>query len=125
VNDSVFLLNGERRDPDGDQTVLAVREAVPRVSGDFEEEAAVMASVRKLLLRRPAKRNPTKHKRPRDVGEFLLARVASRCFGVRFVIPMDGNAEASDARDGSLAVVGFEFRPVSVCCGCSKSVPKV
>ena len=45
------------------------------MSGDFEEEAAVMASVRKLLLRRPAKRNPTKYKRPRDVGEFLLARV--------------------------------------------------
>ena len=45
------------------------------MSGDFEEEAPVMASVGKLFLRRAAKRNPTKHKRPRVVGEFLLARV--------------------------------------------------
>ena len=43
MNDSVFLLNGERRDPDGDQAVLAVREAVSRVGRDFQEEAAVVA----------------------------------------------------------------------------------
>ena len=75
MNSSALLSNAECRDPDGDQTVLAIREAVSRVSGDFEEEAPVMASVRKLLLRRAVKRNPTKDKRPRDVGEFLLARV--------------------------------------------------
>ena len=75
MNDSVFLLNGERRDPDGDQAVLAVREAVSRVGRDFQEEAAVVASVGQLFLRRAAKRDPAEHKRPRVVSEFLLARV--------------------------------------------------
>jgi len=75
VNDSVFLLNGERRDPDGDQAVLAVREAVSRVGRNFQEEAAVVASVGQLFLRRAAKRDPAEHKRPRVVSEFLLARV--------------------------------------------------
>jgi hypothetical protein len=75
VNDSTLLPDGECRDPDGDQAVLAVREAVSRVGRNFEEETAVVASVGKLLLRRSAKRNPTKHKRPGVVSEFLLARL--------------------------------------------------
>ena len=75
MNDSTPLLDGECRDPDRDQAVLAVREAVSRVSGDFEEEAPVMASVRKLLLRRAVKRNPTKDKRPGVVSELLRARL--------------------------------------------------
>jgi hypothetical protein len=76
VNDSVFLLNGERRDPDGDQAVLAVREAIPRVGRDFKEKAPIVASVGKLFLRRAAKRNPTKDKRSGVVSEFLLARLS-------------------------------------------------
>ena len=76
MNDSVFLLNGERRDPDGDQAVLAVREAVARVGGDFQEEAPVVASVGQLFLRRAAKGNPSKHKGPCVVSEFLLTCVS-------------------------------------------------
>ena len=75
MNDSVFLLNGERRDPDGDQAVLAVREAVSRVGRDFQEEAPIAASIGELFLRWAAKRNSAKYKRPRVVSEFLLARV--------------------------------------------------
>jgi hypothetical protein len=76
VNDSTLLLDGECGDPDGDQAVLAVRKAVPRVGGDFEEEVPIAASVGKSFLRRAAKRNPTKHKGPGVVSEFLLARLA-------------------------------------------------
>jgi hypothetical protein len=73
VNDSILLLDGECRDPDRDQAVLAIGEAVSRVSRDFEKEVPIVASVGKLCLRRAAKRNPTKHKRPGVVSEFLLA----------------------------------------------------
>ena len=73
MNDSTLLLDGECGDPDGDQAVLAVREAVARVGGDFQQEAPVVASVGQLFLRRAAKGNPTKHKRPRVVNKFLLA----------------------------------------------------
>ena len=45
------------------------------MSSDFEEEAPIMTSVGELLPRRATKRNPTKHKRPRVVSEFLLARL--------------------------------------------------
>ena len=75
MNDSTPLVDGECRDPDRDQAVLAVREAVSRVGRDFEEEAAVVASVGQLFLRRAAKRDPAEHKRPRVVSEFLLARL--------------------------------------------------
>ena len=75
MNDSTPLLDGECRDPDRDQAVLAVREAVSRVGRDFEEEAAVVANVRQLFLRRAAKRDPAEHKRPRVVSELLLARL--------------------------------------------------
>jgi len=44
------------------------------MSRDFEEETPVVPSVGKLFLSPAAKRNPNKHKRPRVVGEFLLAR---------------------------------------------------
>ena len=43
MNGSTSLLDGKCRDPDGDQAVLAVREAVSRVGRDFQEEAAVVA----------------------------------------------------------------------------------
>jgi hypothetical protein len=75
VNDSTLLLDGECRDPDRDQAVLAVGEAVSRVGRDFEEEAPVVASVGHLVLRRAAKRDPAEHKRPGVVSEFLLARL--------------------------------------------------
>jgi hypothetical protein len=75
VNDSTLRLDGECRDPNRDQAVLAVGEAVSRVGRDFEEEAPVVASVGQLFLRRAAKRDPAEHKRPRVVGEFLLARL--------------------------------------------------
>jgi hypothetical protein len=76
MNHSTFLLDGGCRDPDGDQAVLAVREAVARVGGDFQEEVTIVARVSELLLRRAAKRNSAKDQRPRVVSEFLLARVA-------------------------------------------------
>ena len=75
MNDSTLLLDGECRDPDRDQAVLAVGEAVSRVGSDFEEEAPVVASVGHLFLRRAAKRDPAEHKRPRVVSELLLARL--------------------------------------------------
>ena len=76
MNDSTPLLDGECRDPDRDQAVLAVGEAVSRVGRDFEEEAPVVASVGHLFLRRAAKRDPAEHKRPGVVSEFLLARLS-------------------------------------------------
>ena len=75
MNDSTPLLDGECRDPDRDQAVLAVREAVSRVGRDFQEEVPIAASVGKLALRWAAKRDPAEHKRPRVVSELLLARL--------------------------------------------------
>ena len=68
MNSSTFLLYGERSNPDGDQAVLAKRQAVPRVGCDFQEEAPIVASIGKLFLRGAAKRNPTKHKGPSVVS---------------------------------------------------------
>ena len=45
------------------------------MGGDFEEEVPIVARVSELLLRRAAKRNAAKHKRPRVVSERLLARL--------------------------------------------------
>lgn len=52
-----ILFHREGSDPDGNQEVLAVRQAEPRMSRDFKREAAVTPSVNELPAGRPAQGN--------------------------------------------------------------------
>jgi len=57
VDGTGLLFHREGSDPDGNQAVLAVRQTEPRMSRDFEREAAVTPSVNELAARRPAQGN--------------------------------------------------------------------
>jgi len=72
MDNPAFLLNGERRYPDGNEAVLAEGQAVFRVASDIEKQPAVPAGVNQLRSGRSAKRNPTENERPGIVSELLL-----------------------------------------------------
>ena len=73
TNDPALLLNGERRDPDGNETVLAEGQAEFGVSGDVEEESAVASRMNQLGPGRPAERNAAENEGSGVVGKLLLA----------------------------------------------------
>ncbi len=67
-----LVFHGESSDPDGNQTVLAVRQAEPGMSRDFEREAAFAASVDELVCRRLAQGQAAKDERSGVISEVLL-----------------------------------------------------
>ena len=73
TNDAALLLNGEGRDPDGNETVLAEGQAEFGMSGDVEKELAVASRMNQLGARRPAERNTAENEGSGMVGKLLLA----------------------------------------------------
>ena len=71
VNHPVVLLQRECGEPYWNQSVLSISSTEAGVGGDFEEEAAVSASVNELVGGRPAQREPTKHKGSGVVSDYL------------------------------------------------------
>jgi hypothetical protein len=76
ADDTAFLLHGEGGHPDGDQPVLAERQAELRMSRNLEKEPPVPSGVDHLIGSRTAERRATEDKRPCAESEFLLPRVA-------------------------------------------------
>ena len=72
TNDPALLLNGERRDPDGNETVLAEGQAELGVSGDVEE-SAVASRMNQPGRGWPTERNAAEHEGSGMVGKLLLA----------------------------------------------------
>jgi hypothetical protein len=68
-----FLLNSERRYPDGNEAVLAEGQAKFGVTGDIEKESAVAAGMSELGTGRAAKRNAAQDEGPDIEGELLIA----------------------------------------------------
>jgi hypothetical protein len=64
VNDAILLFLSEGGDPDGDQAILAERQAETRVRGDFEEKLAVAPEIGELILPRLSQRQTAKDERP-------------------------------------------------------------
>jgi hypothetical protein len=73
MDDPAFLLNGERRYPDGNEAVLAEGQAEFRVASDIEKESAVAARVNELRAGWPPKRNPAENEGTGIVSKLLLA----------------------------------------------------
>jgi len=73
TNDPALLLNGKRRDPDGNETVLAEGQAEFGVAGDVEKESAVASRMNQLGRGRPAERNAAENEGSGIVGKLLLA----------------------------------------------------
>lgn len=73
ADNALSLAQGECGEPDWDQTVLSIGKPEARVGSDFEEEAAVSASVNELVGERPAQGKPTEHKGTGVVSNYLLS----------------------------------------------------
>jgi hypothetical protein len=73
VNDAAFLLNSERRYPDGNEAVLAEGRAKLRVASDIQKESSVAARVNQVRSRRMAKRNPAENEGTGVVCKLLPA----------------------------------------------------
>jgi len=71
-----LLFHGEGSDPDGNQAVLAERQAESGMSRDFEREAAVTSSVNELAARRPAQGNAAEDEGPGIETQVLPAELA-------------------------------------------------
>ncbi len=127
VDDATLLLDGERRDPNRDKTILPKGQAKSGMASDVEKEFSIAPAMCQLVLWRAAKWNAAKNKRPSVVASSCLPfcrssrmrLTASICLSLNFVTPMDGNAHLSDAQDVSLATASLGFgpsmTPVSVC----------
>lgn len=76
TDDPALLLNSERRDPDGNETVLAEGQAEFGVSRDIEKESPVASRMNQLVARRLAERNAAKNKGSRVVSKLLSAILA-------------------------------------------------
>ena len=70
------LFHRESSDPDGNQTVLAVRQAASGMSGDFERKSAVTPCVNELAARRPAQGNAAEDEGPGIETQVLSAELA-------------------------------------------------
>ena len=70
------LFHRESSDPDGNQTVLAVRQAASGMSGDFERKSAVTPCVNELAARRPAQGNAAEDEGPGIETQVLPAELA-------------------------------------------------
>jgi len=76
VDGTGILFHREGSDPDGNQEVLAVRQAEPRMSRDFKREAAVTPSVNELAAGRPPQRNAAENEGPGIKAQVLSAELA-------------------------------------------------
>jgi len=76
VDGTGLLFHREGSDPDGNQAVLAVRQTEPRMSRDFEREAAVTPCVNELAARRPAQGDAAEDEGPGIEAQVLPAELA-------------------------------------------------
>jgi hypothetical protein len=82
-----FLFHREGSDPDGYQTVLAVRQTEPGMSRDFEREPAVTPSVNDLAVGRPAQGNAAEDEGPGIEAQVLPAELALLANEMSFQLP--------------------------------------
>jgi hypothetical protein len=106
VDRTGLLFHREGSNPDGNQAVLAVRQAESGMSRDFEREAAVTSSVNELAAVRPAQGNAAEAEEPGIETQVLpagLALLADEVDG--FELPEaaasdpDGRQRVSDASE--------------------------
>jgi hypothetical protein len=76
TNDPAFLLNGECRYPDGNQTVLAEGESKVRMAGDIEKKSSVTPPVNELRDGRATEWNAAEDEGSGVKGELLYAVLA-------------------------------------------------
>lgn len=73
VHVPAFLLDGERRYPDGNEAILAEGQAEFRMAGDIEKESPVAPRVNQLRSGRSAERDAAENERAGVVGKLLCA----------------------------------------------------
>jgi hypothetical protein len=76
VDGAGFLLDGESGYPNGDQAILAERQAKLGVRRDLQKKLSVPSCMDQLTRLGAAERQATEYKRPCMEGEFLFALVA-------------------------------------------------
>jgi hypothetical protein len=70
-NDLALLLNGERRQKDGNQAVLPKRNAKFGIARDLKDELPIPSFVQELIRRESPHRQPAQDKRPRTEAKRL------------------------------------------------------
>jgi hypothetical protein len=98
VDRTDVLFHREGSDPDGNQAVLAVRQAEAGMSRDFEREAAVTPCVNELAARRPAQGNAAEDEGPGIEAQVLPAELALLANEVNSFQLREAAARDSDGR---------------------------